>query len=95
MYLNLTNVMFKLYFKHNVLLPDIQDLVKDLDSELSGDFKETIQALMMTPADLDAHSLNKAMQGMGCDEAVLIDIICTKSAAELEEIKKEFKNSKI
>lgn len=65
--------------------------MKDLDSDLSGDFKATILSLMMTPAEFDAYSLNKGMQGKGCDEDTLIEIICTRSESEIEEIKKKYK----
>lgn len=65
--------------------------MKDLDSELSGDFKDTILALMMPPLDFDAYSLNKSMKGLGTDEATLVDIICTKNSDELKEISKIYK----
>lgn len=71
-----------------------KNLVKDLESELSGDFKEGILSLMMQPVELDAYSLNKAMKGLGTNEGTLIGILCSKSAAEMNDIKKAYKNSK-
>lgn len=69
----------------------LQDLVNDLNSELNGDFKDVILALMMPPAELDAHFLNKAMKGFGANKEGLVGIICSKSKPELEEIKKVYK----
>ena len=44
-----------------------RDLIKDLHSELSGDFRETIESMMMTPAEFDAASFKKAIAGLGTD----------------------------
>ncbi|GFS09018.1 annexin [Elysia marginata] len=70
-----------------------QDLLKDLKSETSGDFHEVLEALMLPPVEFDALSLNKAMKGLGTDETALIGIICSKTPAELEEIKKVYKKN--
>ena len=40
----------------------LQDLVKDLSSELSFRFKQTVLALMMTPVEYDAEQLYKAIK---------------------------------
>lgn len=65
--------------------------MKDLDSELSGDFKEVILGLMMPPVEYDAYILSKAMKGVGTDEAVLNAVLCTKTSTELKEISKTYK----
>ena len=44
-----------------------RDLLEDLRSELSGHFKDTIEALMMTPIEYDAYSFRKAIKGLGTD----------------------------
>ena len=36
--------------------------MKDLKSELSGNFWDVVQGLMMTPAQYDAYQLNKAIK---------------------------------
>lgn len=74
--------------------PYVKDLVKDLDSELSGDFRQTILALMMPPAEYDCYSLNEAMKGLGSDKTTLIDLICNRSKPELDEIKQVYKRGK-
>ena len=38
-----------------------RDLIQDLNSELSGDFGETIDCLMMTPTELGAYSFMKVI----------------------------------
>nr|KAG5697878.1 hypothetical protein BaRGS_017135 [Batillaria attramentaria] len=40
-----------------------RDIIADLESELSGNFRETIMALFKPPAYYDAWSLNNAMEG--------------------------------
>jgi hypothetical protein len=44
-----------------------RDLVQDLHSELSGHFRDAIEALMMTPDEFDAFSFKKAVKGLGTD----------------------------
>ncbi|KAH9492459.1 Annexin A13 [Bulinus truncatus] len=90
--LNKSMIMMKMlsnYLKYNELYK--KDLVEDLDSELSGDLKETVLGLMMPLVEFDAYILNKAMKGLGTDESVLTTVICSKSSAEIEEIVKVFK----
>ena len=74
-----------------------KDLIKRLKEDTSGNFKEVICAMFMTPAEYDAYCLYKAMKGLGTDEGVLIEIIGTRNCQQLKEIKKifekEYKNS--
>uniref|UniRef100_F1L7E0 Annexin n=1 Tax=Ascaris suum TaxID=6253 RepID=F1L7E0_ASCSU len=63
------------------------DLSHDLKKELRGDFEEVILALMLSPAVYDARYLHKAISGIGTNENVLIDIICTRSNEQLNAIK--------
>jgi len=44
--------------------------VKDLKSELGGNFEELALALMMKPREFDAYCLKKAMAGAGTTESV-------------------------
>jgi annexin A7/11 len=67
-----------------------RDLIKDFKSELSGKLEDTVLALFDTPAEFDAKSLYKAMHGIGTDNEVLIEIIGTRSAYELQNIKNAF-----
>jgi hypothetical protein len=68
-----------------------RDLIQDLSKELSGHFKDTILALYDTPAEFDAKCLYKALKGVGTDEDVLTEIICTRSSILLNEVKEKYK----
>ncbi|XP_038052287.1 annexin A6-like [Patiria miniata] len=68
-----------------------RDLVKDLKSELGGNFEDTVLAMMDLPAVFDARCLKKAMKGIGTDESVLIEIMCTRSKAQLAAMKAAYK----
>lgn len=39
-----------------------QDLIKDLHSELSGDFRKLVMATLKSPAEFDAYELNSAIK---------------------------------
>eukprot|EP00794_Sanderia_malayensis_P012776 gene12776-14087_t len=69
-----------------------RDLIKDFKDELSGHYEDAIIAMMMSPADYDATVLRKAMKGLGTDEDPLIEILCTRTNKEIQEINKSFKN---
>jgi hypothetical protein len=49
-----------------------RDLVQDLHSELSGHFRDAIEALMMLPDEFEAFSYRKAVKGFGTDGRILI-----------------------
>ncbi|XP_061083833.1 annexin A11a isoform X1 [Conger conger] len=68
-----------------------KDLIKDLKSELSGNFERLVLAMMKTPAQLDASELHDAIKGAGTDEACLIEILASRSNAEIKEINEVFK----
>lgn len=68
-----------------------RDLRQDLKSETSGHFEDAIKRMMYDRPHFDAYSIRKAMKGLGSDDAALIEIICTKSNAEMKEIKDAYK----
>ena len=67
-----------------------KDLVKRLKDDTSGNFKDVITGMFMTPAEYDAMWLYKAMKGLGTNDSVLIEIIGTRNNQELMEIKQVF-----
>lgn len=40
----------------------MQDMIRELKSELSGNFEKVVLGLLMTPAEFDAHELRVAMK---------------------------------
>ncbi|TNN78496.1 Annexin A11 [Liparis tanakae] len=68
-----------------------KDLVKDLTSELSGDFRKLVLSTLKTPTEFDASELHFAIKGAGTDEACLIEILSSRSNAEIKEINRIFK----
>lgn len=64
-----------------------EDLIERLDSELSGDFLETVMALFVPPAHYDAWCIKEAIYGPGTDESVLIEIFGTRTPKQIQEIR--------
>ncbi|PIO24787.1 hypothetical protein AB205_0022280 [Aquarana catesbeiana] len=70
----------------------LKDLIKDLKSELSGHVEELILALFMPATYYDAWSLHHAMKGAGTKESVLIEILCSRTNAEIRNIVQCYKS---
>uniref|UniRef100_A0A3Q3AX75 Annexin n=1 Tax=Kryptolebias marmoratus TaxID=37003 RepID=A0A3Q3AX75_KRYMA len=69
-----------------------KDLLRDLKSELTGDFESLVLAMLQTPAKFDASELREAIKGAGTDEACLIEILSSRSNAEIQEINRIYKS---
>ena len=67
-----------------------EDLVSRLQSELSGDFKDSAVGSFMTPTEYDCYCLNGAMKGLGTKEGVLNEIIGSRTPQELQAIKQVY-----
>jgi annexin A7/11 len=68
-----------------------KDLINELKSELSGNFEGVVLAVMEPARLYDAKCLRRAMRGPGTDEAVLIEILCTRTSSEIYEIVEAYK----
>uniref|UniRef100_A0A674ENE3 Annexin n=1 Tax=Salmo trutta TaxID=8032 RepID=A0A674ENE3_SALTR len=69
-----------------------KDLFHDLKSELTGNFEKLVIAMLQTPTRFDASQLKEAIVGAGTDEACLIEILSSRSNAEIGEINQIYKN---
>ena len=67
-----------------------RDLIKDLKSELSGNFENAVIALFQDPITYDCISLKNAMKGLGTNEDTLIEILCTRPNYYINEIKQKY-----
>merc|ERR1719305_461172 len=63
-----------------------RDLTADLKAETGGHFESALKRMMYDRAHFDAYCLRKSMKGMGTDEAGLIEILLTKTNAEIKAI---------
>lgn len=68
-----------------------RDLMEDLHSETSGNFRKTLKALMTHPIEYDAWTVHQAIKGIGTDEKDLIEILVTRSNEQIKLINKAYK----
>jgi len=64
-----------------------RDLIEDIKSELSGDYKGAILACFVSPAEFDARCIKRAIYGAGTDEQALIEILMTRTNAQIKEMR--------
>lgn len=79
------------YFKNELG----RDVVDDLKSELGGNFENVIVALMTSSDQYQCKELNEAMEGAGTDEKVLVEILCTKTNAQMKRLVELYEESKL
>jgi hypothetical protein len=68
-----------------------KDLLNDIDSALSHDFKKVVMDLFRSPSERDATYLYRAMKGVGTDEEAVIEVLCSRSNVEIMKIKEEYR----
>ncbi|XP_041815786.1 annexin A4 [Chelmon rostratus] len=68
-----------------------KDLADELSSELSGNFRSVVLGLLMLAPVYDAYELRTSMKGAGTEEACLIDILASRSNAEIQTINAFYK----
>ncbi|KAF6020217.1 hypothetical protein EB796_021458 [Bugula neritina] len=68
-----------------------KDLLQDLRDRLTGDFESVTVGLLMKPAEYDAYLIHRAIQGLGTDEDVLVEILCTRTNAQIQELGHQYR----
>uniref|UniRef100_A0A8C2ZZ27 Annexin n=1 Tax=Cyclopterus lumpus TaxID=8103 RepID=A0A8C2ZZ27_CYCLU len=68
-----------------------KDLADDLSSELSGNYCSVVLGLLMLAPVYDAYELRNAMRGAGTEEAGLIDILASRTNAEIKIVNAIYK----
>ncbi|KAJ1414966.1 Annexin [Sesbania bispinosa] len=69
-----------------------EDLIKRLESEISGDFERAVYRWMLEPADRDAVLVNVAIRNGNKDYHVVAEIACVLSAEELLAVRRAYHN---
>ncbi|KAM4808269.1 annexin A10 isoform 2-T2 [Rhinophrynus dorsalis] len=67
-----------------------KDLLGELKEKLDGHFKEVMVGLMYPPPMYDAHELWHAMKGAGTDENCLIEILASRTSADIFQLKEAY-----
>lgn len=68
-----------------------KDLGKDMKSETSFNFQQMLLKLIQGTAVFDGMELRAAMKGLGTNEQACIEILCSRTNAEIEAMKTYFK----
>ncbi|CAJ0938914.1 unnamed protein product, partial [Mesorhabditis belari] len=74
-----------------------KEIDEALDKKFSGDIETAVLALMETPLEYDVKQLKKSMKGavagLGTDETVLIEILCSRTADQLRAIRAAYEKN--
>ena len=67
-----------------------RDLLADLKSECSGDYKDIMMALYTDPIEYDVDSIYNAIKGLGTDEDTIIEILASRPGWYLNKMKTKY-----
>ena len=67
-----------------------RDLLDDLKSELSGDYKNIMMALYTDLIEYDVDSIYNAIKGLGTDEDTIIEILASRPGWYLNKMKAKY-----
>uniref|UniRef100_A0A5B6YHL9 Annexin n=1 Tax=Davidia involucrata TaxID=16924 RepID=A0A5B6YHL9_DAVIN len=67
-----------------------EDLLKELDKELSSDFERVVLLWTLEPAERDAFLANEATKLLTANNWVLMEIACTRSSYDLFMVRKAY-----
>ena len=63
-----------------------KDLIADIRSETSGNFENVLVSLLYPTIEFYCNELFRAMDGIGTDEDVLVDVMCTLDNQQIKEV---------
>lgn len=69
----------------------IRSLEEDIKSETRGDLETALLAVIRGPLGNDVHVLHKSLNRMGTDEEALMDVLLSRSNADVRAIAAEYK----
>ncbi|XP_054290147.1 annexin B9-like isoform X2 [Macrosteles quadrilineatus] len=67
-----------------------KDLIKDLKSELSGNFENLIVALMTPIPEFQAQEIHHAISGIGTNESTLVELMCSATNNEIHTMRQAY-----
>ena len=67
-----------------------RDLLADLKSECSGDYKDMLMALYTDPIEFDVDSIYNSIKGLGTDEDTIIEILASRPGWYLNKMKTKY-----
>lgn len=67
-------------------------MIKELKSELKGNFEDVIVALMIHPIEYYAKQVHKAISGIGTNEKTIIEILGIHNNAEITAIREAYEH---
>jgi hypothetical protein len=70
-----------------------RNLEKDVKGDTSGNFGTFMVALVRTVEDRDCFFLKKCTKGLGTDNFLLIEMLCTKESTEIVRMKEAYKRA--
>jgi len=68
-----------------------RDLIKDLETETSGYFRDGLVALARGPLDQDCYLVHRSLSGLGTHETLLDDVLCGRTNADINAIKNRYR----
>lgn len=93
------NKMYLFFFYFQIIQREYKtnfgkDLMEDIKSETSGNFENLLVALLTPIINYYVKELHDAMAGIGTDEDVLIEVLCSMSNYEIHTIKNAYERCK-
>ncbi|KAK4584025.1 hypothetical protein RGQ29_021956 [Quercus rubra] len=67
-----------------------EDLLKDLDKELSSDFERVVLLWVLDPAERDAFLANEATKRLTSNNWIVMEIACTRSSHDLFVVRQAY-----